>query len=302
MVTAKKPKDPNAPKKPLSGYFSWMQAEREKLKAEKPELKGPAAVKVLGERWAAMAEEEKQPYNDEAATAKAKYNEEMEAYRKTDSYAKHQEELQNFKMNSAGKKKKKAKIPKDANAPKKPQTAYFLWLTENRERIKQENPDVKAGPAIVKLAGSKWAAMTDDQKKPYQERAVEAKKQYEIDFAKYKESAEYTQHQERVEQFKRVRDSAEKPKSGKKKQKFDPNAPKKPPSAFDCFAEQMRADVDQKLSFTAQTAALRTQWRGMSAEQKAPYIAGAKKCKEAYKESMNKYLASGKAGAETASD
>jgi len=29
------------------------------------------------------------------------------------------------------------KAPKDPNAPKRPLTAYFMWLKENRERIKQ---------------------------------------------------------------------------------------------------------------------------------------------------------------------
>jgi hypothetical protein len=35
------------------------------------------------------------------------------------------------------------KAPKDPNAPKRPLTAYFMWLKENREKIKQANPGFK---------------------------------------------------------------------------------------------------------------------------------------------------------------
>jgi structure-specific recognition protein 1 len=50
--------------------------------------------------------------------------------------------------------KKKAvakKAKKDANAPKRGMTAYFLYMNENRNRIKQENPDASFGEIVRKL-------------------------------------------------------------------------------------------------------------------------------------------------------
>ena len=43
-------------------------------------------------------------------------------------------------------KKKKAK--KDPNAPKRAQSAYFLFMNSNRERIKEENPDAAFGEIV----------------------------------------------------------------------------------------------------------------------------------------------------------
>lgn len=55
-------------------------------------------------------------------------------------------------------RKKKAK--KDPNAPKKPLSAYMLWLQENRPLIKRENPGASLGE-IGKRAGEMWKALDD---------------------------------------------------------------------------------------------------------------------------------------------
>jgi structure-specific recognition protein 1 len=51
------------------------------------------------------------------------------------------------------KKKVKSKPKKDVNAPKRGMTAYFMYMNENRNRIRQENPDAPFGE-IVSL--NKW--------------------------------------------------------------------------------------------------------------------------------------------------
>ena len=57
-----------------------------------------------------------------------------------------------------GKRKKKAK--KDADAPKRPMSAYMLWLNEIREQIKQENPGISV-TELSKVAGEKWKKIDD---------------------------------------------------------------------------------------------------------------------------------------------
>uniref|UniRef100_A0A915ENS8 HMG box domain-containing protein n=1 Tax=Ditylenchus dipsaci TaxID=166011 RepID=A0A915ENS8_9BILA len=75
---------------------------------------------------------------------------------------------------------KKSAALKDPNAPKRPLTAYFLWLKDNRSRI--STPGMTA-PQIAKQAGQEWNALAD--KSPWQKMAEQEKKQYEVAKAQY---------------------------------------------------------------------------------------------------------------------
>ena len=58
----KKKKDPNEPKQPLSAYFLFSQEERLKVKGQNPSYSICEIAKELGRRWADMAPEVKQRY------------------------------------------------------------------------------------------------------------------------------------------------------------------------------------------------------------------------------------------------
>lgn len=47
-----------------------------------------------------------------------------------------------------------------AEKPKRPLSAYFLWLGENREQIKRDNPGMKV-TEIAKRAGELWRGLED---------------------------------------------------------------------------------------------------------------------------------------------
>jgi hypothetical protein len=68
----------------------------------------------------------------------------------------------------------------DPNAPKRPLTAYFLWLKDNRARISQ--PGMTA-PQIAKQAGTEWNALGD--KSHWQKMAEQEKQRYEVAKAQY---------------------------------------------------------------------------------------------------------------------
>ena len=44
--------------------------------------------------------------------------------------------------------------------PKRPMSAYFLWMNENREQIKKDHPGLSIAE-FGKKAGELWKAMTD---------------------------------------------------------------------------------------------------------------------------------------------
>lgn len=77
----KKVKDPNAPKPPLSAYFLFGNAERDRVRKEHPEMTMPEIAKQLGKEWATLSQEEKQPYQQKSDEDRQRYDREMAAYR-----------------------------------------------------------------------------------------------------------------------------------------------------------------------------------------------------------------------------
>jgi len=89
---AKFKKDPNAPKKPLTGYFLFLGAKRDTVKAQNPDLSHKAALKKLGAMWSEMSDSAKKEYNDKAALAKKEYLVELAKYKETEEYKSYTEE------------------------------------------------------------------------------------------------------------------------------------------------------------------------------------------------------------------
>merc|ERR1719228_2013278 len=113
-VNQKPIKDPNAPKKPLSAYFLFSQEERLKVKAENPDYSITEVAKELGKRWATLNPALKNSYEQRYQDARKVYDQEMNHY-------------------------KPQKKKKDPNAPKQPLSAYFIFSTEERLKVKDEN-------------------------------------------------------------------------------------------------------------------------------------------------------------------
>lgn len=59
--------------------------------------------------------------------------------------------------------------------PKRPLSAYMLWLNSERESIKKENPGIKV-TEIAKRGGELWRAMKD--KTEWEGKAAKAKEDY----------------------------------------------------------------------------------------------------------------------------
>ena len=75
---SKKNKDPNAPKRPLAAYMLWLNDNRNKIADEYfADLSGKERVtktaKKAGELWKELSDDEKTPYNEQSAAARAEY-------------------------------------------------------------------------------------------------------------------------------------------------------------------------------------------------------------------------------------
>uniref|UniRef100_A0A8C1GTU6 FACT complex subunit SSRP1 n=1 Tax=Cyprinus carpio TaxID=7962 RepID=A0A8C1GTU6_CYPCA len=84
------------------------------------------------------------------------------------------------------KPRKKEKKAKDSSAPKRPMSAYMLWLNSSRDRIKSENPGISV-TEISKKAGEMWKQLGKEKKEEWDVKAEEAKKEYDRAMREYKE-------------------------------------------------------------------------------------------------------------------
>eukprot|EP01080_Neovahlkampfia_damariscottae_P008135 gene8135-12596_t len=86
-----------------------------------------------------------------------------------------------------GDKRERTKKEKDPNAPKRPSNAYFLYCSDNRNSLKEKNPELKTGQISKKLA-AQWNTIDDATKKKYQKKFEDAKKEYEQKVTEYNAS------------------------------------------------------------------------------------------------------------------
>ncbi|MCL7026416.1 hypothetical protein MKW94_029464 [Papaver nudicaule] len=79
----------------------------------------------------------------------------------------------------AGKKPaKKEKPTKDPNKPKRPASAFFVFMEEFRQTFKKEHPNNKSVAVVGKAGGDKWKSLSDAEKAPYAAKAEKRKTEY----------------------------------------------------------------------------------------------------------------------------
>jgi len=177
---------PNAPKGALGSYFIFMGGERPQLMKDHPDWKIGDIGKKLGEMWKEISEDKKAECQRKADQDKARYETEMEAYKKTDEYA----EFLNAPKGEKGGKPGKLDIKKGPNWPKAALSGYMLYSGTVRPKIAAENPSFKI-PDIGKAIGKLWGDLDEAGKNEWQEKSAADKPRFEKEMAEYKETDEY---------------------------------------------------------------------------------------------------------------
>merc|ERR1711898_21176 len=97
----KKPKDQNAPKRPLSAYMLFSADNRDEVTEEVGSASDVTVIaKKLGQRWANASEDDKAEYQAQAADLKVDYEEGLAKYKKSKKYADYQETLTAWKLSN----------------------------------------------------------------------------------------------------------------------------------------------------------------------------------------------------------
>merc|ERR1712048_48760 len=151
----------------------------------------------MGEMWKALSDADRKPFEKKAKEQKDAY----EAFIATDEGKKALGDKKNAQAEAKAEKNKIAdakaeklaakeekrndrackaavKAVEKDDSLKKPQTAYWLWLGENRENIVKMLGTAK-GADVAKKGGEMWKALTDAARAPYEKKAKEQKDAYD---------------------------------------------------------------------------------------------------------------------------
>ncbi|KMU85076.1 non-histone chromosomal protein 6 [Coccidioides immitis H538.4] len=71
---------PNAPKRGLSAYMFFAKEQRENVREENPGISFGQVGKLLGERWKALSDKQRAPYEEKAAADEKRYEDEKANY------------------------------------------------------------------------------------------------------------------------------------------------------------------------------------------------------------------------------
>uniref|UniRef100_A0A2I3FY97 HMG box domain-containing protein n=1 Tax=Nomascus leucogenys TaxID=61853 RepID=A0A2I3FY97_NOMLE len=149
--------DPKKPRGKMSSYAFFVQTCWEECKKKHPDasVNFSEFSKKCSERWRAMSAKEKGKFEDMAKVDKAHYEREMKTY-------------------IPPKEETKKKF-EDSNEPKRPPSAFFLFCSEYRPKIKGEHPGLSIGDVAKKL-GEMWNNTAADDKQPYEKKPAKLKK------------------------------------------------------------------------------------------------------------------------------
>ncbi|XP_059146282.1 FACT complex subunit SSRP1-like [Physella acuta] len=135
-----------------------------------------------GQAVGSDAEERRRVREEKKKEKEQKKKEKEERKKEQKKEQKKEPKTKTVKEGSTRKRKSTKGKDKDPNRPKRPQSAYFIWLNEHREQIKEENPGISITD-LSKKAGEMWKEVTD--KTEWDEKAKEAKAEYQKAMEEY---------------------------------------------------------------------------------------------------------------------
>jgi hypothetical protein len=135
---------------------------------------------------------------------------------------------------AVGRKATPASLPE---MPKKPASAFLLFLSKETPRLKASNPSI-AHVEIMRLAGKNWMELSEEQKKPLQEEARRSLDEWKEKADAFKQKLSKSHLLEKYEKKKteeKMDRKLHKAQRERKKLVEDLGRPTKPPSAYCLF-------------------------------------------------------------------
>jgi len=171
------------PKKPAGGAFGqYLTEHRAAFMKECAGKPITAVTKLASTRFKEISENEKAKYQEQFKAAQEKFNKDMEAFLAAGGEKK-AKKRKGKDDEDGGRKKKKPK--KDPDAPKKPAGGgYGQFMAKNRAEFAEATKGQPVS-AVTKLGGQKWSALSEEEKKPFNEQFLVAMAEYKEKMKSY---------------------------------------------------------------------------------------------------------------------
>lgn len=178
--------DPNAPKRPLSGYFLFAGDVRNSVVDNMGSNFSIGAVgKKIGGMWSKLSDAKKAPYQKKFAAAKAKYDKANGKYKATAGYTKWVEGRDEFNKAAKATEKRNQLKAMLKNKPRRGASAYIRFCNANRRKYDGSLTEVSQS------LGKAWAQASDAQTAKFHKQANADKAKYAKAMTKYVQTDEY---------------------------------------------------------------------------------------------------------------
>ncbi len=165
----------------------------------------------------------------------------------------------------------KRTVKAKSNIPKRPSSAFILYMNDNRDRIKKQNPDATFG-GLSQIGSAEWKVVKPVVKSKYEKLAEQDRERYAQEMSTFVPSPE------------------DKKEKKQKRAKRDINAPKKALSAYLFYVNSQRAKAVKLHPDYTQPEIVKhiaAGWRELSDREKKPYQDMADKDKVRYEREVN---------------
>ncbi|XP_027764916.1 transcription factor A, mitochondrial [Empidonax traillii] len=174
-----------------------------------------------------------------------------------------------------------------AQRPKRPLTAYFRFMKENRPAFKEKNPEASTVDLIKIIAGA-WKKLPASQKQVYEEAGKTDWERYGEQMTKYK--AQLTPAQVAALKEERRKQMAKRRSIRAKRELNTLGKPKRPRSSFNIFVSE-KFQESEGVSPTARLKKVLDAWQKLSTSEKQPYLQLAQDDKVRYENEMKSWEA-----------
>lgn len=156
---------------------------RDTYKAEFPAMTFGQLSKHTSEQYKKLSEEELKEWKDKAAEDKERYDREIAAYTPPEGYDRYGILIESKTLGT----RKYTKQEWDINAPKRARGSYVLFTGVARPQIMKEFPGIKFTD-LGHIMGERWRALSPDEKKKFEDLALEDKKRFDAEMEEYEAS------------------------------------------------------------------------------------------------------------------
>eukprot|EP00054_Salpingoeca_dolichothecata_P018505 m.113824 g.113824 ORF g.113824 m.113824 type:complete len:257 (+) comp22897_c0_seq2:62-832(+) len=147
-----------------------------------------------------------------------------------------------------------------AKKPRRPCSAFLFYSKHVRPRFTEEFPNLH--PAMLsKIIGARWGSLSEEERKPFDERHQAAKKNFEMQMQ-----------------------LLEPEKPANKRKNREPGRPKKPLTAFFLFSQDARKNGQ------VSTSELGARWNNFTKEERQPYHDKSERLRAQYNAEMEAFL------------